>query len=330
MPQAFTPVIYVLAFVAVVLVIQTIAALVFTAGDGSRRVNRRLTMLQSGMKPADVYSALMRRSKAPNMRGGLLQLHDRIDAFCRQGGLAISPLRLLAIAAAGAGGLWMISLFVLRAVHGAGLLVNGAVALVGACGLSVMAVWWWVSRRRNARLKKIEEQMPLALDIVNRAIRAGHPVVSAMQLAADEMGDPIGTEFGLIIDETTYGAEFRDALTSFARRTGSPDAHFFAVSVGIQSETGGNLAEILAGLATVIRGRSTLGKRVKALASEGKTSALILSLLPVFLISFMFVLRPAFYTDKFSDPIFWPTAAIIMVIYIAGQFMIRRIINFKY
>src|SRR5262249_48936112 len=120
--------------------------------------------------------------------------------------------------------------------------------------------------------------------IVTRAIRAGHPVVSAVHLAANELSDPVGTEFGLIVDETTYGMEFRDALVSFARRTGSADAHFFAVSIGIQSETGGNLAEILEGLASVIRGRMTLAQRVKALSSEGRASAMILSGLPIFLV----------------------------------------------
>ena len=144
--------------------------------------------------------------------------------------------------------------------------------------------------------------MPLALDVINRAVRAGHPVVSAVHLAAQELGDPIGTEFGLVIDETTYGADFKDALLSFARRTGSADAHFFAASIAIQSETGGNLAEILAGLASVIRGRMTLTKRIKALASEGKASATLLSVLPVVLISAMTLIHPAFYTSKFFRP----------------------------
>jgi tight adherence protein B len=95
-----------------------------------------------------------------------------------------------------------------------------------------------LSRKRAKRLKLLEEQMPLALDVINRALRAGHPVVSAIRLAADEMGDPIGSEFGLIVDETTYGFEFRDALVNFARRTGSPDAHFFAVSISVQAGNG--------------------------------------------------------------------------------------------
>jgi tight adherence protein B len=176
----------------------------------------------------------------------------------------------------------------------------------------------------------IDDQLPLALDIINRALRAGHPVISAVQLAGQEMGDPLGTEFGLIVDETTYGLEFKDALYNFATRTGSRDAAFFAVSVAIQSQTGGNLAEILEGLATVVRGRNTLAKRVKALASEGKASATLLSVLPLFLIGFFLLVQPQFYTSKFGDPVFWPVSAGVMLLYLVGLLMIRRIVNFKY
>jgi tight adherence protein B len=166
--------------------------------------------------------------------------------------------------------------------------------------------------------------------VVNRALRAGHPVISAVQLAADEMADPIGSELGLVVDEATYGAEFKVALTNFARRAGSTDVHFFAVSVSIQSETGGNLAEILEGLASVIRGRVTLGKRVKALASEGKATVALLSALPVFLVGGLTLSQPDYYSSKFDDPIFWPTIVGVAVLYLIGLYAFNKIINFKY
>ncbi|HEX5262946.1 MAG TPA: type II secretion system F family protein, partial [Phenylobacterium sp.] len=131
-------------------------------------------------------------------------------------------------------------------------------------------------------------------------------------------------------DEYTYGSDFKDALTSFARRTGSADAHFFAVSVGIQAETGGNLAEILDGLASVIRARRTLGKKVTALASEGKASAYVLSGLPIFLVGSLMLMQPTYYTEKAGDPLFVLIASLVGVLYLAGWLIIRRIINFKY
>jgi len=331
MNSLLTPLAYVLAFVAVVVFVQAVASLFFAAGDRTRRVNRRLTMLDAGMSRDQIFSNLVRKSAAPKVGGArLLRFYEAVELYVQQSGLAITPARLGLFVALGAGALWLVALSLAGSRSGGALLLNGAVSLVAAVGISSFVVWFWVRSARNGRLKKIEEQLPLALDIINRAVRAGHPVISAVQLAADELGDPVGSEFGLIVDETTYGVEFRDALSNCAHRTGSSDVHFFAVSVSIQSETGGNLAEILEGLAAVMRGRATLAKRVKSLASEGRASAILLSVLPMLMIAFQMLWRPSIYTSKFSDPIFWPTVGVTMVIYLIGWMMIHRIINFKY
>lgn len=244
--------------------------------------------------------------------------------------MEMSPLRFLGIVAGIALGIWVVLLFTVHLGDFLGTALNAAVSLIASFVVTGLGAWVLLTRWRTARLKALEEQLPGSLDIINRALRAGHPVVSAVQLASDEMGDPVGSEFGLIVDETTYGFEFKDALANFARRTGSADARFFAVSVGIQSETGGNLAEVLDGLAKVMRGRATLGKRVRALSSEGRISALILTLLPIFLVGFMMLTSPIFYTSKFADPVFWPCVAVIMVVYFVGWLIIHRIINFRY
>lgn len=331
MQPTFLPLIYVVAFIAVVLAIQSIAGLVFSTRERSQRVNRRLTMLQSGMKPTDVYAALVRRTtntSAGNKR--LVDLYELVAVRCRQAGLTLTPSRLLAIVAASTAVLWILSMVLLKGAPGAGFAFNALLGLIGAVILSCGGTWVWINGQRTRRLKKLEEQLPLALDVVVRAIRAGHPVISAVQLAADELGDPIGSEFGLIVDEYTYGSDFKDALRGFARRTGSSDGHFFAVSVGIQAETGGNLAEILDGLSSVIRARNTLGKKVKALASEGKASALVLSGLPIFLVGSLMLIQPTYYTGKFADPLFWTITTVVLVVYLIGWLIIRRIINFKY
>jgi tight adherence protein B len=322
--------IYVLAFVAVVVLVQVIARLVFSSRDRTRRVNRRLTMLESGMSKEEIFSALVRRPPGATAPRRLDALYERVELYLRQAGLLMSPARLAAITAGLAGALWLVGLSVATSGKGPGVLASGAISLIGACVLAVVGVTLWVRRLRNKRIKKIEEQLPLALDVVNRAVRAGHPVISAVQLAADEMGDPVGSEFGLIVDEATYGVEFKEALANFARRTGSADGHFFAVAVSIQSETGGNLAEILEGLASVMRGRHSLGKRVKSLASEGRASAVLLSVLPVLLICGQLIFRPTVYSEKFSDPIFWPAVFATAMIYLGGWMMVHRIINFKY
>jgi len=326
MQDFILPISLVFAFVAIVLAVQSAASALLAARARNKRVNRRLTLLESGVPAKQVYESLVRHQPVSGLGGLPGRLFHRAHLYLGQAGLTISPTRLLAYGLAAVVVLWLVSTVAL----GARGVSNSLTALVAAALLVSAGVWLWVSRAHAKRKKLLEEQLPLALDIIIRAIRAGHPVVSAVQLVTEEMGDPIGTEFGLIVDETTYGFEFREALSNFARRTGSEDAHFFAVSVGIQSETGGNLAEILANLTNVIRGRITLGKRVQALASEGKMSAVVLSLLPLFLISFVGLTQPDFYTSKFADPIFWPVVTVTVVLYVIGQVVMNRIVNFKY
>lgn len=230
--------IYGAAFLAVILAVYAGAQFVFASGDRKDRTNRRLAMLASGMAPEDVYSALVRRSARPD-RHGILRFYDLLCIRCQQAGIGANPLHIMFWVAGAAGLLWLLSLSLSRAASFSGLVANGVVTLAASLLICSMSAWLWISRQRAKRLRQLEEQMPLALDVVNRALRAGHPVISAVQLAGNEMGDPIGSEFGLIVDETTYGSEFREALTNFARRSGSQDAHFFAVSIGIQADTGG-------------------------------------------------------------------------------------------
>jgi tight adherence protein B len=331
MQQLLVPLIYVLAFLAMVVAAQGVAGIFYSSRDKAERTNRRLTMMASGMSRSEVYSTLVRRPvTGPGENAALLRFYNRLMLYYRQAGMEGSPMQALSFVGIAAIGLWLASFLLLRGGSLTGLLVNAVVALPASLAICGLGFWLWLGRKRATRLKQIEEQMPLALDVVNRALRAGHPVVSAVRLAGEEMGDPIGSEFGLIVDETTYGFEFREALMNFARRTGAPDAHFFAVAIGVQSETGGNLAEILEGLAAVIRGRTMLSKKVKALSSEGRASAFLLSALPVFLIAFIFLTQPDYYTSKTSDPIFWPVATGVFISYLLGLLMIRRIINFRY
>jgi tight adherence protein B len=322
------PIALVLAFIAVVVGVQSVANLAFAARDRTERVNRRITLLEQGVSPEEVYATLV-RAPSPGSSGSP-GLYEQAALYCRQAGVAMAPERLAIIVALVAFVLWIVALTLVTALTRRAGPIDALLSLAGAISFSVIGVVVWVRSRHSSRQKVFEGQLPLALDIVIRALRAGHPVVSAVQLAAEEMGDPIGSEFGLIVDETSYGLEFKDALLNFARRTGSADAHYFAVSVGIQSETGGNLAEILSNLAGVIRDRQSLQLRVKALSSEGKMSAQILSVLPVLLISWFLYVQPTFYTSKFDDPVFWPAVGVVAALYVLGQIMINRIINFKY
>jgi tight adherence protein B len=143
------------------------------------------------------------------------------------------------------------------------------------------------------------------------------------------MPDPIGSEFGLVVDEVTYGADFRDALQAMADRWDMEELRMFVVSLSIQMETGGNLAEILENLARVIRERASMMMKVRALSSEGRMTAVMLTLLPVFSFTVLFLFRPTFYLDVADDPAFLPGFVSLLLLYAVGFFIIRRLIDLK-
>jgi tight adherence protein B len=191
--------------------------------------------------------------------------------------------------------------------------------------LPVLVVNALAQRRR----KRMEEQFPISLDVFIRALRAGHPVASAIDLLTREMPDPIGSEYGLVADEVSYGAELADSLSSMAERWGLEDIRMFVVSLSVQNETGGNLAEILENLASVIRARASLFLKVRALSSEGRMTGWILTILPVGAFVVLFAVNPAFYLDVADDPAFIIGFVGLIVMYAIGFATIRMMINIK-
>jgi len=183
--------------------------------------------------------------------------------------------------------------------------------------------------RANQTRKKMQDQFPVALDVFVRGLRAGHPIAAALDLLTVEMPDPIGTQFGVVVDEVTYGAELRDALQAMAERWDLDDMRMFVVSLSVQSETGGNLAEILDNLSTVIRERHSMYLKVRALSSEGRMTALMLTVLPIFSFTLLFLSNPKFYLDVADDPYFLPGFLILIVMYVIGFMTIRKLVDLK-
>ena len=186
-------------------------------------------------------------------------------------------------------------------------LTLGVIQLIVAVSAAVavftpLAVVSFLAQRKRRRM---QEQFPVGLDIFVRALRSGHPIASAIELLTEEMEDPIGSQFGLVSDEVSYGAELTDALHAMAERWDLDDIRMFVVCLSVQNETGGNLAEILENLSTVIRERASMYMKVRALSSEGRMTGWILGVLPVFTFIFLFVMNPAFYLGVATDPIFY-------------------------
>ena len=183
--------------------------------------------------------------------------------------------------------------------------------------------------RANRMRKKMEDQFPIALDVFVRGLRAGHPVSAALDLLTVELPDPIGSQFGMVVDEVTYGAELRDALHSMAERWDLNDMRMFVVSLSVQKETGGNLAEILENLSKVVRDRQSMSLKVRALSSEGRMTAVILTALPILAFTVLFTVNPAFYLDVADDSAFVPGFVALIVLYIIGFVTIRRMVDIK-
>jgi tight adherence protein B len=199
------------------------------------------------------------------------------------------------------------------------------VAFAAAVALPLMIINIISQRRR----KRIEEQFPVSLDVFVRALRSGHPIASAIDLLTHEMEDPIGSEYGLVSDEVSYGAGLSEALEDMAERWDLEDMRMFVVSLSVQSETGGNLAEILQNLSEVIRARASLYMKVRALSSEGRMTGWMLTVLPVLTLVGMFMVNPSFYLDVARDPIFVMGFPALLTLYLIGFIMIRRMVDLK-
>jgi tight adherence protein B len=212
-----------------------------------------------------------------------------------------------------------------------GVISAGRIVLLlvfsSAIGLAIPIMVLQVKANRQRR--RMEAQFPVALDVFVRGLRAGHPVAAALDLLTVEMPDPIGSEFGLVVDEVTYGADFRDALQAMADRWDMEELRMFVVSLAIQMETGGNLAEILENLSKVIRERHSMMLKVRALSSEGRMTAIMLTILPVFAFTLLFLLRPQFYLEVADDPAFLPGFIILLLLYMVGFITIRRLVDLK-
>lgn len=292
------------------------------------RVNRRLDQLRSGTLQQQIEASLKRGGveRSESFIGDIL---GKLELKLRQAGMRISPERFVGMMAIATLSLAIVSPILLGFANMLGSASVWLMIAVLSIGLGVMVPLGFLDRKAMKRIKKIEEQFPVALDIFVRGLRAGHPVTGALDLLVEEMPDPIGSEFAMVVAEISYGYDLRGALENMADRIQTTDLRMFAVCVAIQSETGGNLAEILEGLANVIRERNSMVLKVRALASEGKMTAVVLSLLPVGTFAFVLTTNAKFYLDVVHDPIFLPGMIGIVVWYGIGMTIIRKLIDLK-
>jgi len=186
-----------------------------------------------------------------------------------------------------------------------------------------------VYHKKNRRMRQFEKQLPEALDLVARALRAGHTFVVGMQMVGDEFPDPISAEFTKTVDEISFGVTVPGALAALTERVECPDTRFFVTAVILQRDTGGNLAEILEKTSHLIRQRFELQGRVRVLSAEGRISAFVLIGLPFVVASLIFLLNPTYLPVLFTDPLGQKLLVSDSALMITGIFVIKKMIKIK-
>lgn len=316
-------------FLAALLLIEGLYYLYADGRSGRDAANRRMKMLAGGASTREVFEKLRRKPRDKiDFLGPFSDLSGKLDRLIQTSGLTISITRVVMLQ----GVLTILVFFGIVIMTSGGIIVNAA-GMVSSLLISVVVgvagpvIYLRITSAKRLRL--FGEQLPDALDVMVRSLQAGHPVSAAMTLVTKEMPDPIGTEFGIAVDEMTYGLDLKDALANLGERVGVEDFQYVVVSINIQSETGGNLAEVLHGLSTVIRARFRMFKKIRALSAEGRLSAKILAAMPFVFGGLVFLSKPGFYQDAAGDPLFFPFLGVALVLEIIGIYIMYKLVNFR-
>ncbi|MCB1543875.1 MAG: type II secretion system F family protein [Rhodoblastus sp.] len=299
-----------------VIVAESAYRLYYEAGRWSR-VSRRLHI--GRQKSAEDAPVTLRRGRRlPGDRTGLFDFGWARRLYT-QSGINLKPITLMAACALSGAGLFVLLSFWLDPFVALGV---GAAVIV----LAPLLALYVLRKRRQGRFG---DQFPEAIDIIVRSLRAGHPIGVAIKAVAQELPDPAGAEFAILQDEIAYGLDLETAMRNLANRVGQQDLPLFVTSISIQSQTGGNLTEVLDNLGGTIRARIKLHRKVRALSSEGRVSAIILGAVPFILFGAVNVISPTFYGAYWGHP--WIkvglTGAIVWMC--IGFAIMRKMINFR-
>jgi len=204
------------------------------------------------------------------------------------------------------------------------MIVAGILGLLAAAAPLTVVAW-----KRKRRMRQFEERFPEALDLLGRAVRAGHAFTTGLEIVSKESPEPVASEFRACFEEQNFGLPLRDALLNMAERVPLVDVRFFVTALLVQKETGGNLAEILDELARVIRDRFRIYREVQVKTAQGRLTAIILIALPVFMLLALQGANPAYVRVLFHDPLGPPLLGIAAIMQLIGSIMIWRIVHIE-
>jgi tight adherence protein B len=314
-----TYVIYGLAAISAILFGEAAYLLLFRSSSYRSRINRRLSLLNDTPDRVNILVQL-RKERGLNQHGDFRLPVASFNRLVLQSGLTMGLSRLTVTAA-----ILGVGTFVVVIVTQG----NTVEALLSMLFAGIVLPYFSLTMLRGRRLKRFGLQFPDAIDIIVRSLRAGHPVPIAIGMVAREMPDPIGTEFGIVADEVTYGADLETAMRNLYFRVGQDDLPLFVTAVAIQGSTGGNLGEILQNLSTVIRQRFKMRRKIKSLAAEGRMSALMLSSLPIGVFLMIQLVSPDFYSSVWQFSLTKITLGCAIGWMFVGNLVMYRMVNFK-
>jgi len=318
--------IYAVVFIGALLLLEGLFYLVVDLrGRSVVAVNRRLRLHAAGLtREAALHKLRRRRSGDDQGWAGLIREipgYEPLDRLLIRGGINMSVRQVIAIFVLSAVGLFLVLTVFFS--------VSRWPAVILAAALGVGIPVFVFHRVARYRINKLLEQLPDAIDMIVRSLHAGHPVTTALGLVSEEAKDPIGTEFGITVDEMTYGLDLNDALLNMCERIPVREVHFMAVAVRLQHTTGGNLAETLSVLSKVIRERRRMREKIKALSAEGRLSAMVLAGLPFVVGGGLFLMSPKYYSGIPSDIVLTVAMGTAFFMLLFGIFLMFRVVNFR-
>lgn len=316
-PQEIVYAVYIGVALGVFLLVTGLAQLLARGENQSEARNRRMRMIRKGASAEEIL-AVLKPVAEPTLLSRLPFLGN-LPKDMRRAGMTMEPGRLILLGLLGGVAVGAAALTRMPPLQ--------AAALGIALGLATPVVV--VRARREKRMTALTAQLPDALDLMGRGLRVGHPLNTTIASVARDMPDPIGSEFGIIFDQVSYGDDLVTAVQDFAERIDTEDAHYLAASIAIQHGTGGDLARVVELLAKVIRGRIAMRRRIKAISSEGRLSAWVLSSLPLVIYGATSVSSPTYYRGVADSPLYVPMMSTIAFLVVANALILRKLVNFR-
>lgn len=301
-------------FLGVILLMEGLRQLLSRRETTGEARSRRMKMIVSGQGLTERLELL-----TPQRKGSPIPGWRELETLLAEAGMSVQP------------GLWLAGM-------GMSCLLISGVASQFAPGPAVFPLAFAVSFGvptlvllgiRDQRRQRLVQQLPDALDLMARSLRSGYPLSASIRTVAESMQDPIATEFGIVVDQISYGDELVVAMRKLSDRVPTEDFRYLAASVAIQHGTGGNLGRVLTLLSQVIRGRAMMRRKIKAMSAEGRISALILSCIPFLMVGLNSIITPEYYGGVVEDPMFLPLAGVAIGLIVTNALVMAKLVSFK-